>query len=85
MFLENDKSLRDNLIDYLEDIYEVFDANKSTTDTLEQAYLIVLGQKIVIISEHINSLLDSSKGDIIVRNDNYITSVNTVLQGIIQD
>ena len=85
VFLENDKSLRDNLIDYLEDIYEVFDANKSTTDTLEQAYLIVLGQKIVIISEHINSLLDSSKGDIIVRNDNYITSVNTVLQGIIQD
>ena len=81
--LDNDMSLKDNLIIYLDTIYGIFDTNKTTTDELKQAYLIVLGQKIVTVSEHINSLLDSTSADRITTNNGYITSVNTVLQGLI--
>ena len=80
--LENGETLRTNIIAHLDTLYSIFDANKDATDSLEQAYLIVLGQKIVIVAEHINSLLDSNYADRVATNSAYITSVNTVLQGL---
>ena len=81
--LENAETLRTNMIMHLDTLYGLFDTNKNTLDNIEQAYLVLLGQKIVIVAEHINSLLDSNYADRITTNNTYITNVNTVLQGLI--
>ena len=70
------------MIMHLDTLYGLFNTNKNTLDNIEQAYLVLLGQKIVIVAEHINSLLDSNYADRITTNNTYITNVNTVLQGL---
>ena len=82
VYVKEGVTLREGIELYVDELYRVFTNNQASNSSLDDAYLVSLGNKIVLVSEHINSMLDSGDARVSI-NNGYITNVNNVLQGIL--
>lgn len=89
VFLETydgyDSVLIDEIQMYFDDLYELFDVNKVTTNTLEKAYLVALGNRIVCVGQNINTIYGNDDSKTMLKNANLdsIGIVNDVIKGLI--
>lgn len=82
---EFDEILINEMQDYFDSVCGVFDLNKNTTDVLEKAYLVALGNRIINVGQDINVIYSSFQnyGDIITSNIEKMVEVNNIIKGII--
>jgi len=70
---------------YFDNAYAIFETNKESDGSLDKAYLIALGNRIIIVGQDINSIcreLDINTG-VIPSNIEMMTAVNNEIKGLV--
>ena len=80
-----DKVLVEEIQDYFDRIYLLFEENKNSDNIIDQAYLIALGNRIITVGQDVNRIksglgLDNDK---ITANMNKMVAVNNVIKGLV--
>lgn len=71
--------------DYFDKSYTIFSNNTYTEDDLEKAYLVALGNRLILVGQNINTIYtaNSSNSDKCQNNEAIMQEVNNAIKGII--
>lgn len=63
----------------------IFDDNDEVTDTLDKAYLVSLGNRLILVGQNINSIYSALNinSEMIVHNQQCMTQINDIIKGMI--
>ena len=77
-----DKTLIESMKEYFELSVNLFDENKDTSDNLEKAYLISLGNRVIQVGQNINEICSDDES-LIASNNQKMQDINDCIKGIL--
>ena len=77
-----DKTLIESMKEYFELSVNLFNENKDTSDNLEKAYLISLGNRVIQVGQNINEIC-SDDASLIASNNQKMQDINDCIKGIL--
>lgn len=88
-FQEKYDGYSDTLVNEMQEYFDmskvIFDDNDEVTELLDKAYLVSLGNRLIMVGQNINSIYSglNINADKITQNQQYMTHINNVIKGMI--
>lgn len=89
IFMEKYDGYSDTLVNEMQAYFNmskvIFDDNDEVTELLDKAYLVSLGNRLIMVGQNINSIYSglNINADKITQNQQYMTQINDVIKGMI--